>query len=72
MTGNTMGDESPITSSHVETAAKAAWVANKARSPAEIVDMLPSWESAFESFREDWRASTRAALEAYVAVKGDE
>ena len=72
MTDNTMGDESPITSSEVETAAKAAWTVARSRCPAEIIDQLPSWESALEGLREDWRASTRAALEAFAAVKGDE
>jgi hypothetical protein len=69
MTDIAIGDESPVTSDYVEIAARAAWTVARSRSPAEIVDMLPSWESAFESLREDWRASTRAALEAYEATK---
>ena len=67
-----MGDESPVTPEQVETAARAAWTVARSRAPADVVDMLPSWESAFECLREDWRASTRAALEAYVAVRPTE
>ncbi len=64
-----MGDESPVTTAQVEVAARAAWTVCKARAPSEVTHMLPSWESASDTLRDDWRASTRAALEAYEAVR---